>query len=57
MVGARAGRAHASGDPPLRAVLEGVAGLALIVIDRYVDLDPAAGRAPAPGSTPRAARR
>lgn len=30
--------------PPLRAVLEGVAGLALIVIDGYVDL--------APGSRP-----
>jgi len=26
--------------PPLRAVLDGVAGLALIVIDGYVDLDP-----------------
>lgn len=26
--------------PPLRAVLDGVAGLALIVVDGYVDLDP-----------------
>lgn len=26
--------------PPLRAVLDGVAGLALLVIDGYVDLDP-----------------
>lgn len=34
------GRFYLRELPPLRAVLEGAAGLALIVVDGYVDLDP-----------------
>ena len=38
--------------PPLRAVLCGLTGMALLVVDGYADLDPEAGPAWAPALTP-----
>ena len=35
--------------PPLRAVLDGLSGLSLLVVDGYADLDPDGGPASAPG--------
>jgi hypothetical protein len=43
--------------PPLRAVLGGLSGLGLLVVDGYADLDPAAGPAWVRMRTPSSASR
>ena len=51
------GRFYLRELPPLRAVLDELSGLGLLVIDGYADLDPAAGPAWARMRTPSPASR
>ena len=51
----RPGESYLRELPPLRAVLEGLSGLGLLVVDGYADLDPAASPAGARMRTPSSA--
>jgi deoxyribonuclease V len=43
--GSRSGQFYRRELPPLRAVLAGVSGIRLLIVDGYVDLDPTGGQA------------